>query len=246
MGFRNPVTTATELDTGGTGPRVVITQDGDPRMGGGVIELYPNSTNVPGLLQVSTDTFGPRVELSSPPNTEGRRSVLALTGTEGTDGEGVFLSSTGAIYLDGPGPVYVKGNPSAQRRVWVFLRSSFTTNASDAFDSTSGTVGLIDGVIANAPAGDYLLTSTLMLYCATGVEGAITLKAGPTLTDLIGTPRCDLVGGPVAPFTFAGIFTHTGGDLRCYSAFQVVTAGATVRCFTNGSAIRAAYLGPRT
>lgn len=100
MGFRHPLTTSSGVDTGGAGQRVKITAVGGTQ-GGGAVELYPNTTNSPGLLEAGTEAeIGPVVRLLSPPNTLGARSSLELAGTEDfLSDEGVTLNSTGAVYL---------------------------------------------------------------------------------------------------------------------------------------------------
>lgn len=100
MGFRNPINTVSEVDTGGSGSRVVITSSGGA-IGGGAVEVFPNAAayQVPGALEAGADSFGPWTQLSSPPNGAGQRSLLVIRSDDHGTPQGVQLSSTGPIQL---------------------------------------------------------------------------------------------------------------------------------------------------
>ena len=166
----------------------------------------------------------PEIIISRDPSTANQITIDAATG--------------GAVTLKGK--VNVNGQPWAQQRAWNFPRSNYTANAADNF--SAGTfVTLIDGTIPAAPAGDYLVTCTLVISAAAATTGYLRFVAGPTY---FGDSRADRTTVPTPLSSTVGILNWTGGDLRCYAAFDSATQLGTVQ--TAGSNIAVAYLGPRT
>jgi hypothetical protein len=142
MGFRTPLTTATDLDTGGTGQRVVISKTGGQE-GGGAIELYPNTSQIPGLLQAGTDAeMGGYSSLSSPPRaSDGRRSLALLT-------------RSGGIFFSTPGPFTVDASDVS------FPRGTFYRGAAGVLVGTAPPAGAqlrvmtVAGLVTGNAAGD--------------------------------------------------------------------------------------------
>lgn len=244
MGFKHPLTSS--LDTGGAGPRVVITQTAG-LSGGGAVALYPNNTYDPGYLDAGSDARGPLVELSSPPDlTNGIRNQVVLgDGLAGTSRRGIELKATQDINLTtgltgGDSNVYANGRPLLQpARAWTFARASATTS----YDTWAGGVAsVISGSVANAPAGDYQVS--LQLVLSTSAAAATTVYLLVNFADVLASPRADLTTAPdVKNFNY-NIEAHPGGTLQL-EARVGVPAGTTGAIWKAGSRISVVYLGPR-
>jgi hypothetical protein len=113
MGFRNPVTTVSGLDTGGPGSRVRIIDTGS----GGAVELI--SEHGTAILQAFSSMTGSAVSLVTAPTTDGNSSAVVLRDYD-FDGPGVTVTSTGDIVLDAADGRAVK--VSGDLDVWTGTR----------------------------------------------------------------------------------------------------------------------------
>lgn len=233
MGFRNPLTTAYGVDTGGAGQRVVVTETGG-RHGGGSIELYPNLPvdAAPGVLEAGSDEAGAVTVLGSPPNAGGRRATLTLRGVDVGD-EGAYLD------LPPGAKFYIGTEPLQRRRAWLLPRVSGAL--ADSFPGDNTFKALIGATITGAPAGDYLVTLTLVLAGSASIGGNVQLNVGGV--NVLDNPRSDVVT-VAQPNTYTHLIEDfPGGDLVLGASQLLVSGTGTI--FTRGSGIRIVYLGPR-
>lgn len=144
MGFRNPVTSVTDVDTGGPSP-VVITGTGGLE-GGGAVLLYPNTGgDDPGRLEAGSDESGGLTRLDSPPNLLGLASTLILAGVDNPAVDGVYLDSTGGMrFVPAPGRDFTVDGPLALLNSWKI--ATVTTDGAGVFTLAHG-LGYTPGMV---------------------------------------------------------------------------------------------------
>jgi len=134
----------------------------------------------------------------------------------------------------------VNGQPWAQDRVWNFLRSSFTTHASDSFSANAFT-SVILGTLSNAPAGAYLLTCQASFFAAANSTSYMRIMLGGiNVSQDMRVDRTTIT----SPASFSYGLNWGGGDLS--AQMLLMCASATGTLYTSGSLITLVYLGPRS
>lgn len=143
--------------------------------------------------------------------------------------------------LTAPDGLLVNGQPWAQQRAWYFPRSANTPSpTSDSFAAGSF-VGMLSATVNNAPAGDYLVTVTLVMSGAATSAGYLRFLVNGV--NVSGDSRADVIGNPM-PKSFSYAMNWAGGNLPLSALFQSGTQTATV--WVAGSGIAVGYLGPRS
>jgi hypothetical protein len=166
-----------------------------------------------------------------------------------SDGMVSYLLSTRTLEVYGPP---LAGGASTWRshsgreveRVRTYQRALGT--GTDAYPSTSGLVVLLSGSWPAAPAGEWLVHSTLAVAgSAADLGGNLEVKAGtsPGTALAISQPnhRAD-VQLAVTTLTNVHEHTHGGGDLYASVAHSVGSGSATI--FNATSKMMLQYLGP--
>lgn len=241
MGFKNPLTSATVVDTGDGAPagvRIYQSTDGrgNPQ---GVIELddgvagdAPSTITVTsfgglggGSLAIKTGTFG---GVAGP--------ELDLYVDQGSGLATASLTAAGGMLLNG------ESIPAAAPAAFNLPRSGNTTHASDPLGATGAMNFAMGGTINGAAPGDYLIVVTADLFAAAATTAfmRVSVNGANVSADM----RIDLTTSPdpkVFAYALAGF---PGGALPISVAVQSTSATATI--LTSGSNIAVAYLGPRT
>jgi hypothetical protein len=248
MGFRNPPSSASAVDTRGKAASgVVVYQRTFLDAGGvtrdqGVIEWNDgNPDHAPVTATLTPDPSGSsKFELFGPTGA-GLPAAAVLRLTEDTVQATAQLQGD-VINLDAS-TVNVGPNrrPLLGAKAWTLPRSAHTINASDTFGAGSF-VGLVDQTVTGAPAGDYLVRGLLLMSAGAAAGGNAQLLVNTV--DALGSPRTDLTT-TVLPTVLDHLITgHPGGDLRIQLLYRLSVGTATI--FTAGSGARLAYLGPRS
>jgi hypothetical protein len=257
MGFRN-APTVRKLRTAPSGPRIEIgsgnTQQIDLYTGDAqeapagqgqvlvdVVENNPGGVGKDyGAMLLRTPVIGPGSNFSQAGVISGRGPTR-----DGTTGPGWFLH--GDVDFDGKlnGAPYV---PYSKRpRTWEHRRYDETTAATSGYGANTW-VQLLGYTFAAAPAGDYLVTATVVLQATAAAQGFAQLQIGSPAADYLQNPgsfaRCDVTTSAL-PYTFTvPVQGWAGGDLTV--AFWHNSGAASNTLHGPPSRLIAAYLGPRT
>lgn len=258
MGFRNPITSASAVDTtGGSGGGVRIFNQPVTVLGvpgkQGVIEfddgiagdVPPNITVTPGgnrsdqggQFVAGGGSFGglpvPTLTLA--------QQLMNMSNDSGMGGV-ADLYAPDVIALDAP-HIYMNGNLYQRPRGWSWNRVS--GNASDQLTNGAYTT-LVSGTVLGAPAGDWRFgfRSVISNTVVTAGFTVITVNSA-AIGD--GNPRADcVVANARTPFFEEWTYTHGGGDLTVRGQYQPATGTGTASVWTQGTQLTATYLGPRT
>lgn len=119
-----------------------------------------------------------------------------------------------------------------------------TPTGTDSYTSADGWRDLVGGTWTSAPAGEYLLHSTLVLQGTANIAGELRVTANGTVLTPAST-RADVPTDAALPLHSTYGFYYGGGNLVIAVAHRVTTTGTATVYNTSSHAILQ-YLGRRS